>query len=278
MPLLTSRARHFLQPLKPLTLSIGFSFIVPLRFFGSAPDHSKVQCTRRLIRQPSPAASRESPYPIVFLRMKGVEGLEDETDWVDWSSMFAEKGYTSVEIDISSPTEFSKSSELEEMKEDISILKSMVNLLSSEIRLLSIPFPPILIAFGKSTILAQSFIEDNPSSGLILINPLSDKDERSIELQNKSNFKFPNFTFEPHFPILILSNQQSLRNLSVSNRLIREYGQLPNPNTDEEKKGWFKNRRNKGIEIGVLDEEGFESGLNENGRIQVERWMDRQGF
>ncbi|WWC61475.1 uncharacterized protein I303_104059 [Kwoniella dejecticola CBS 10117] len=307
MPLLTSRARHILQPLKPLTLSIGFSFVVPLRLFGSttnATDRTKVHCTRRLVRQPSPAASRESPYPIVFLRMRGIEGLEEDAEWVDWASMFSEKGYTSVEIDISSPSPSPSSDPASESAngsisvpstdtststsaEDISTLKPMVNLLASEIRLLAIPFPPILVAFGGSTILAQAFIEDNPSSGLILINPAEDTDPRSEKQQIQTRLKYPTFTYEPHFPILVLSDQAGLRRLSVTNRLVREYGQLPPSAEDhqqeQEKKGWFGgfgggSSRSKGIEIGVLDELTSPSGLNEKGRIEVERWMDRQGF
>ncbi|OCF55056.1 hypothetical protein L486_07166 [Kwoniella mangroviensis CBS 10435] len=262
MPLLTSRARHILQPLRPLTLSVGFSFIVPLRFFGSStPGKNDIQCTRRLVRQPSPAASRESPYPVVFLRMKGaeVQGVEEEGEWIEWSSMFSEKGYTSIEIDITIPP--SPTSELD--TEEISI-SPLISSLSTEIRLLAIPFPPILVARGVSTLLAQAYIEDHPSSGLVLINPMPDEDPQS---RQKSKLKWPIFQYEPHFPILVMSNQASLRELSVSNRMVREHGVVPK----DEKIGWF-GRSGKGVEIEVMDQ------VDESSRIQVERWMDRQGY
>ncbi|WRT66811.1 uncharacterized protein IL334_003774 [Kwoniella shivajii] len=263
MPLLISRARHVLQPLKPLALSVGFSFVVPVRLY-STPQPGHASCTRRLIRQPSPAASRESPYPVVFLRAKGL-GMEEEGEWVEWSSMFAEKGYTSVEIDINSPSSPSTTTSFSSPEETVSPFKPMITVLSSEIRLLSIPFPPILIASGSSTLLAQAYIEDNPSSGLILINPSPDEDPRA----KASDWKWPVFKYEPHFPILVLSDHEGLNKLSVTNRLVRESGQEPSTG-----KGWF--RRQKGVEMGVVDD--LSGGLNERGRIEVERWMDRQGF
>ncbi|WVW83515.1 hypothetical protein I302_105536 [Kwoniella bestiolae CBS 10118] len=284
MPLLSSRARHILQPLKPLTLSVGFSFIVPLRFFGTTSTAAKgdsIQCTRRLVRQPSPAASRESPYPVVFLRMRGVglQGKEEDGDgeWVEWSSMFSEKGYTSVEIDITIPsTPSSASSSTADPSfdpEELSI-SPLVTQLSTEIRLLAIPFPPILIARGISTLLAQAYIEDHPSSGLVLLDPMPDQDPRSDqhgkEEKGGKRLTWPTFTFEPHFPILVMSDQASLRELSVSNRLVREHGILPKDG--KEKKGWFGGRSGKGVEIEVMER------VDEGSRIQVERWMDRQGY
>ncbi|WWC85160.1 uncharacterized protein L201_000017 [Kwoniella dendrophila CBS 6074] len=285
MPLLLSRARHILQPLKPITLSIGFSFIVPVRLFNTgSTDPNQIRCTRRLIRQPSPAASRESPYPIVFLRMKGLEGFEEEEEWVDWSAMFAERGYTSVEIDISLPESSSSSSSVSVSVSDIqeiqrqeeSQISIMNKVLSTEIRLLSIPFPPLIISKGISTLLAQSFIEDFPCSGLILINPIPDEDPRSNstkEIQTASSFKWPTFKYEPHFPIYILSTQENLLNLSTKNRLIRDYGHLPNDPSSKQTGSWFRTK-SKGIEIGVSNS----TKIDENGRIQVERWMDTQGF
>ncbi|EIW70295.1 hypothetical protein TREMEDRAFT_62058 [Tremella mesenterica DSM 1558] len=108
--------------------------------------------------------------------------LEDRTDWEGWSSMFSEKGYTSIEIDISlqsynpvnpsnypNPSDSTHSLWVKGSTRDI--LKEMSTLLSTEIRLLGIPFPPILISMGKSTVLSQSYVGDYPVQGMVLVDP-----------------------------------------------------------------------------------------------------------
>ncbi|WVR04931.1 hypothetical protein IAU60_001943 [Kwoniella sp. DSM 27419] len=263
MPLLTSRAR-LLTTLKPITLSVGFSFVVPLRMFGSGPPPTQPSCTRYLVRKASEMASRESPFPVVFVRARGL-GLEEEGEWQDWSGMFAEKGYTAVEIDITAPSESAGSSTTESVPGDApSPLRAMTSLLASQIRLMAIPFPPIVIAQGSSSLLAQAFIEDNPASGLVLIHPLPDEDPRTEAERQESGWAWPTFRYEPHFPLLVMSDQEGLRKLSVSNRLVREGG-----NGVSGQRG-----RGKGLEVSVLDH----GELNERGRLDVERWMDRCGF
>nr|XP_031858566.1 uncharacterized protein CI109_005946 [Kwoniella shandongensis]KAA5525638.1 hypothetical protein CI109_005946 [Kwoniella shandongensis] len=214
--------------------------------------------------------------------------------------MLAEKGYTSIEIDITAPassssetapleiTQLSSSSSTPTFPdpdrasassseaEVISPFPSMVTALNSQIRLMAIPFPPIIIARGGSTLLAQAYIEDHPASGLVLLDPTADDDPRSSSASNTSEkgqtWKWPVFKYEPHFPLLILSSQEKMTKLSVENRLVREFaGEDPN------KSGWTLGRRGrgKGVELAVVDESRE---LSDKGRIEVERWMDRCGF
>ncbi|WVF72529.1 hypothetical protein IAT40_007346 [Kwoniella sp. CBS 6097] len=282
MPLLSARGRYVLANLRsssiPLTISTSFALALPLRLFSSTPiaqqQPGQAQCTRYLVRKPSEMASRESPFPVVFVRAKGL-GLEEEGEWKDWSAMFAERGYTSVEIDITPPPQPSPSSSSTSNNESsLKPFKPMTTTLATQIRLLSIPFPPIVIAQGSgSALLAQAFVEDNPASGLVLIHPPPDQDPRtptsststsSASGQNGS-WKWPTFSYEPHFPLLIMSSQQGLQRLSTTHRQVREGG-----NGVVGQRG-----RGKGLEVGVLDD-GRE--LNEKGRMDVERWMDRCGF
>ncbi|WVQ98419.1 hypothetical protein IAU59_005542 [Kwoniella sp. CBS 9459] len=294
MPLLSARGRYLLANLRsssaaiPLTITTSFALALPLRLFSSstsaaaqAGQTGQAQCTRYLVRKPSEMASRESPFPVVFVRAKGL-GLEEEGEWKDWSAMFAERGYTSVEIDIVPPSSTASESENEgENESSNKPFRPMTTTLATQIRLLSIPFPPIVVAQGAgSALLAQAFVEDNPASGLVLIHPPPDEDPRpqSSTLTSSSTatptnsksvtgWKWPTFSYEPHFPLLIMSSQPGLQQLSTTHRLVREGG-----NGVSGQRG-----RGKGLEVGVLDGD-YGQELNEKGRLDVERWMDRCGF
>ncbi|RXK36038.1 hypothetical protein M231_06686 [Tremella mesenterica] len=201
--------------------------------------NTSVKCTKLIIRSPSSSAPRESPTPLVFLRInipifispllistpagssnayedpsnkhirthvntptgpwkssqdnqvlskeiREHQDLEqvsshDRVDWEGWSSMFSETGYTSIEIDISlqssnpvNPSNHPNPSDSSDglwVKSSRDILNEMSTLLSTEIRLLGIPFPPILISMGKSTVLSQSYVGDYPVQGMVLVDP-----------------------------------------------------------------------------------------------------------
>lgn len=103
--------------------------------------------------------------------------------------MFAEKGYTGIEIDITAPS----LSSFEEASTK-SILDSMTTMLASQIRLMAIPFAPIIISSGgASTMLTQNYISSHPASGLVLVNPLEGKEADEM------------FDYEPSFPILVVN-------------------------------------------------------------------------
>ncbi|WVQ77945.1 hypothetical protein IAT38_000025 [Cryptococcus sp. DSM 104549] len=278
MPAFTSRSRVLFTTYRPYLLSMGFSAILPVRALSHAPKPNEATCTRYLWRNPSPAASRESPYPVVFLRATGLGVGEDVGEWADWSGMFAEKGYTSIEIDITPPSTPTRStlpgaspSSDSPDAGPASPLPTMVTALSSQIRLMAIPFPPLLIARGQSSLLAQAYLEDHPASGLVIVDPLPDADPRDDAAKAASGgWAWPVFKYEPHFPLLVVGTHEGLAKASTENRLVREHsGVDPNPGK------WFGGRgRGKGVELAVRDE----GELGEQARVEVERWMDRAGF
>ncbi|EAL22376.1 hypothetical protein CNBB5490 [Cryptococcus deneoformans B-3501A] len=261
MPTFHTRARHMLTSYRPLLLSFGFTAVLPLRslalFSTTAGKATEAKCTRYLYRKPGPMATRESPWPVVFLRAKGLD-VEEEGEWADWSGMFAERGYTSIEIDITAPPPQS-------LPSDESPFRQMTTALSS-----------------------QAFIEDFPASGLVLVDPLPDEDPRSAGQggkkgngggladwavgDKKGGWEWPKFRYEPHFPILLITSQTRMTALSTSNRLVRDHvGENPN------RHGWLGGRSGKGVEVVVTD--GLENGgLSEGARLEVEKWMDRSGF
>jgi hypothetical protein len=185
----------FLRPLRPLAISF-FGLSLPSTRQSSSSSAST--CTRYLWRQPSPAATRESPFPLVFVRARGVPsaspaGEVPEETWGDWSGMFAEKGYTGIEIDIQAPT---PAESVEETTK--SVLDSMTTMLASQIRLMAIPFAPIIISSGpSSTMLTQNYISSHPASGLVIVNPPEGEQADAM------------FDYEPSFPILVVNGEGS---------------------------------------------------------------------
>lgn len=74
------------------------------------------------------------------------------------------------------------------------MLDSMTTMLASQIRLMAIPFAPIIIASGSSsTALTQNYISSHPASGIVLVNP--DQGDEAEQM----------FDYEPAFPILVVT-------------------------------------------------------------------------
>jgi hypothetical protein len=155
-----------------------------------------------LIRQPSSSAPRECPTPIILVRTPSLASLfpnipQTDQSLTDWASSFSLKGYTSIEIDIEPPIQPATSPEAGETqsspREDI--LKTMVGVLSSQIRLQANPFPPVIISMDSACLVTQAYVEDNPASGLVLVDPPNEED-------SKVRFKY-----EPRFPILLIGKE-----------------------------------------------------------------------
>jgi hypothetical protein len=93
----------------------------------------------------------------------------------------------------------------------------MTTLLASQIRLLAIPFPPILIASGASCLLTQAYIEDNPASGLVLVSPPPDQDPDTSSSAGRvgvRDWEWPQFRYEGTFPILLIDGDEGGRSRS----------------------------------------------------------------
>ena len=95
----------------------------------------------------------------------------------------------------------------------------MVGALATQIRLLAIPFPPVIVASGLSCLLTQSYIEDNPASGLVLVNPPLDADLRSGKY--KMDWEWPKFGYEPQFPIVVMADKETMTGLKEGSRVVK---------------------------------------------------------
>ena len=120
--------------------------------------------------------------------------------------MLAEKGYLSVEIDVNPAPN------------DKQPFQKMVGVLATQIRTMGIPFGPVIIASGRAGLLAQAYIEDFAASGLVLINPPPDSDPRR---EGDKDWTWPEFRYEPLFPILVLAEQGDMARLEKENRVVR---------------------------------------------------------
>jgi hypothetical protein len=145
----------------------------------------------------------------------GVSKATEET-WYEWADMFATRGYTTVEVDVSvasapasaadtangSSDDSSNGNGAPSFPREIAAAKSALN---DQIRLLNIPFAPIIVASGSSCLVAQAYISDHAASGLVLVSPPPDADPRTEATTQEAGWAYPQFTYEPRFPILLVA-------------------------------------------------------------------------
>lgn len=198
--------RH--APVPILTATRAFSLLnqTPTSISGA-------RVTRALPRPAFSGAARECPTPVILVRAHGLGALygpaaakaaeqsEAKEDWSDWAGMFAERGYTTLEVDVAAP-ESALHAQGEGREAATAVLGEMSKLLASQIRLLAIPFAPIIISEGHSTWLAQAYVEDNPASGLVMIDPAPSAGDATAVKDAAA----PRFGYEPHFPVLLVGS------------------------------------------------------------------------
>lgn len=122
--------------------------------------------------------------------------------------------------------------------------------LASHIRLLAIPFAPVIVARAGGTLIAQTYISSHPASALLLISPPPSNTAASQLLPTP----LPEFNFEPKFPCAIMCTESEHATLEKDNRL------WPDPNVDK---------------MVVRDDAAF---AEQEGLVKVEQWLDELGF
>jgi hypothetical protein len=203
-----------------LSLFSGFST-------SSTSFNSNIQttCSRWIVREAHPSAARECPTPLVLLRTPGLSfpAAQPQDDWRQWADMFSLRGYTTVQVDVSVAT----SSHLVGVEEPeggaeaaaiSGPVKQAASALNDQLRLLAIPYAPVIIAAGPGCLVAQAYVSDYRASGLVLIAPPPDEDPRGGGVgvatggakaaggEASKPFAWPRFGFEPRFPILVMAD------------------------------------------------------------------------
>ncbi|OSX61293.1 hypothetical protein POSPLADRAFT_1182441 [Postia placenta MAD-698-R-SB12] len=196
---------------RSITLSISYLGATSVR-------HSS---TAYILRTPPPNTPREVPTPLVFVSASGWDS-GSQHGMRKFASMFAEKGFTCLELDLAPPAKPPKSSQ--------ALMEHYEGELSSHIRLTSIPFAPVIIARGSGALIAQTYISSYPASGLLLISPPASNASLSSPPFDPSSIHnsamllptpLSEFDFEPKFPCAILCGEGDAAGLS-ENRLWKD--------------------------------------------------------
>ncbi len=196
------------------------------------------------------------------------------------AAWFAERGFTCLEIDLGHPESVSTSEALMKHYEKGELLLFLCRRtlrgsacskqdrvvggcmrwivlticvhteLASHIRLLAIPFAPVIVARAGGTLIAQTYISSHPASALLLISPPPSNTAASQLLPTP----LPEFNFEPKFPCAIMCTESEHATLEKDNRL------WPDPNVDK---------------MVVRDDAAF---AEQEGLVKVEQWLDELGF
>ncbi|RDX51672.1 hypothetical protein OH76DRAFT_1435096 [Lentinus brumalis] len=209
---------------------------------SSAVRHSST--TAHLLRRPSPSAPREAPVPLVFLSASRWDA-RSQTGMRDSAAWFAERGYTCLEIDLGHP---------ESVQSSEALMKHYESELASHIRLLAIPFAPVIVARAGGTLIAQTYISSYPASALLLISPPPSNASLSAASAPSLPTPLPEFNFEPRFPCAVMCTESEQPTLERENRLWKD------PNVDK---------------IVVPDERAV---AGQEGLVKIEMWLDELGI
>ncbi|KAF5377560.1 hypothetical protein D9615_005263 [Tricholomella constricta] len=171
------------------------------RFWQSSRVYSTI------VRSPPRSAPREVPTPLVFVSAKDWD-VTSSNGATYLSSMLAEKGYTCLQIDLALPAG--------PITDSAKLMRHFESRLGQEIRLSTMPFPPVIFARSSACLIAQTYISSHPASGLCLISPpLSNASVPKSQLPTD----LPEFNFEPKFPIGIVATAKELELFRANHRL-----------------------------------------------------------
>lgn len=117
---------------------------------------------------PSPDAPREVPTPLILLSVPKWEGKKDgKSTFNAFIKHFTKEGWnvSCIDLDPALDSKQEKSSQ---------ILSNLESELSQEMRSISSgsgPFPPLLVSYGFSTLVAEQYVSSHPLSGLAMLDP-----------------------------------------------------------------------------------------------------------
>ncbi|CAK9781351.1 hypothetical protein CC85DRAFT_325853 [Cutaneotrichosporon oleaginosum] len=254
-----------------LSLFSGFST-------SSTSFNNSIQttCSRWVVRDAHPSAPRECPTPLVLLRTPGLsfpsQPKETEDTWRVWADMFSMRGYTTVQVDVSVTTSSHLSPAPGGEGEEKAIsgpVKQAAAALNDQLRLLAIPYAPVIVASGSACLVAQAYVSDYRASGLVLVEPPPDEDPRggvgvatagakAAGGEAAKPYAWPKFSFEPRFPVLVVASAENEAAVRAS-RLGREALERPG---------------GRGVSV-MLQKDGPRG---EGTRMEVERWLDWSGY
>ncbi|KZT07015.1 uncharacterized protein LAESUDRAFT_652041 [Laetiporus sulphureus 93-53] len=237
--------RAFQRSLRPLAYGLGYLGATSIRYYSTA----------FVLRTPPPSAPREVPTPLVFVSSSKWDPRSQQ-GMRSFAAMFAERGFTCLEVDLAPPEDRTTSEALMQHFEDEPVTDPPLEL-SSHIHLTAIPFPPIILARESGALIAQTYISSHPASGLLLISPPSSNAALSSPTPTTTTSPLlpgplREFDFEPKFPCAILCSEEEIPEME-KNRLWQD------PGVDK---------------LIVRDREGMDG---QDGFVKIEQWLDEIG-
>ncbi|KAH9917132.1 uncharacterized protein BXZ73DRAFT_53449 [Epithele typhae] len=194
--------------------------------------------TRYLLRTPAASAPREVPTPIVFVSSSTWDPLRRKGQYI----LSEDPRFTCLELDLAHLSGNVSSQEL---------MKHYESEVASHIRLLSIPFAPVIIARRAGALIAQSYISSYPATALLLISP---PPANVVLPRTLLPTTLPEFTFETKFPCAVMCTNHERSALEAANRLWKD------PGVDK---------------IVVKDDEAV---MGHEGLMEIEQWTDELGI
>ncbi|TDL16609.1 hypothetical protein BD410DRAFT_816684 [Rickenella mellea] len=153
----------------------------------------------------SHTAPREVPTPLVFLSTNALDRSSAKS-LHELASSLTRQGFSSLELDLSlsSPTQTLRTSE--------EVLQNAASELREAITTSPSPFPPVLVARGLASLVAQTYISSYPASALLLIDPPASPKTYPLSSSEARKFlptKVKDFDFEPRFPVALIATPDS---------------------------------------------------------------------
>ncbi|TFK30598.1 hypothetical protein FA15DRAFT_751618 [Coprinopsis marcescibilis] len=163
------------------------------------------------VRIPPSSAPREAPTPLVFVTASEWD-QSSTTEMATLSSMLAEKGFTSLQVDLTAHPDAKHRTPSDKIQAFSEELRSVVRLSGS-------PFPPVIVARSASCLISQQYIESYPAKAMALISPPNTNADLE---RTKLGEPFDEFTYEPKFPIAVIDTKERVTELKAKNRLCKD--------------------------------------------------------
>lgn len=160
----------------------------------------------------SPSAPREVPTPLVLLSASKWSGEpQAESSMSAFVKHFTARGWNVTCVDLDPEGERSVS----EAKSSPDVLSKLESELGTQLRQASSqPFPPVLVAKGLASLIAETFVSSNPLSALALLDPPLTPNHAHESHPDKLPTELPAFTYEPRFPCLVAWSPEEVKNLA----------------------------------------------------------------
>ena len=126
--------------------------------------------------------------------------------------------------------------------------------LASHIRLLAIPFAPVIVARAGGTLIAQTYISSHPASALLLISPPPSNSALATSNSSLLPTPLPEFNFEPRFPVAVMATERERQMLENESRLWQD------PNVDK---------------MVIKDDDAL---TGQEGLVKIEEWLNELGY